>query len=164
MCLLWVGDFSESHLRLRTPSYTFTGFQRWIHMYNQKYRVFHPRGYLSLLATTRHKFSCSTNNGTPLNFVQHIEPAHQPPRMCVMAPFTYTHECNASVHMQCLSVYAMHHATACQFSVTYVRHSIWTIYHVSWTIISKAYNFQTVHLNENILESYTNIHSITITK
>ena len=33
----------------------FTGFHRWTHMYNQKYR-FHPRGYLSLLATTRHKF------------------------------------------------------------------------------------------------------------
>ena len=29
-----------------------------------------PEGYLSLLATTRHKFSCSANSGTPLNFVQ----------------------------------------------------------------------------------------------
>ena len=74
-------EFSGSHHRLRTPSYTFTGFHRLTHMYNQKYRVFHPRGYLSLLATTRHKLSCSENGGTPLNFIQRIEPTHQPPRM-----------------------------------------------------------------------------------
>ena len=36
--------FLGSHYRLRTLSYTFTGFHRWKHMYNQKYRVFHLRG------------------------------------------------------------------------------------------------------------------------
>ena len=75
------GEFSGSHRRLCTPSYTFMGFHRWTHMYNQKYRVFHPRGYLSLFATTRHKFSWHGNSGTPLNSVQCIEPTHQPPRM-----------------------------------------------------------------------------------
>ena len=59
----------------------FYGLSPLTHMYNQKYRVFHPMGYLSLLATTRHNFSCSTNSGTSLNFVQRIEPTHQPPRM-----------------------------------------------------------------------------------
>ena len=70
MCLLWEGEFSGSHRRLCTPSYTFTGFHCWTHMYNQKYWGFHPWGYLSLLVTTRHKFSCSANRGTLLNFVQ----------------------------------------------------------------------------------------------
>ena len=46
------------------------GFHRWTHIYNKKYRGFHPRGYLFLLVITRYKFSCSTNSGTPLNFVQ----------------------------------------------------------------------------------------------
>ena len=65
----WADEFSGSHSRLRMPSYTFTDFHCWTHMYNKKYRVFHLRGYLSLLATTRHKFSCSANSGTLLNFV-----------------------------------------------------------------------------------------------
>ena len=85
-----VGEFSGSHRRLCTLSYTFTGFHRWTHMYNQKYRVFHPRKYLSLLATTRHKFSCFANNGTPLNLVQRIEPTHQPPRMVCDGTISYS--------------------------------------------------------------------------
>ena len=36
MCLLWVANFSGSYCRLRKPSHAFTGFQRWIHMCNQK--------------------------------------------------------------------------------------------------------------------------------
>ena len=95
-------EFSRSHRRLRTPFYTYMGFHRWTHMYNKKYRVFHPRGYLSLLATTRHKFSLSANNGTPLNFVQLIEPLINHQGWCVMKPCTYTHEYDASVHMQCI--------------------------------------------------------------
>ena len=39
----------RSHRRLCTPSDTFVNFHRWIHMSNQEYRVFHLRGYLSLL-------------------------------------------------------------------------------------------------------------------
>ena len=85
-----VGEFSGSHRRLCTPSYTLTGFHLWTHMYNKKYQVFHPRGYLSLLATTRHKFSCSTNSGTSLNFVQRIELTHQPPRMMCDGPILYS--------------------------------------------------------------------------
>ena len=54
--------------------------------------------------------------------------------------------------MRCLSTYAMHYAIVCQFLVTYVIHAIWKIYHVSRTVISKAYNFKIIHLNVNILE------------
>ena len=86
----WVGKFSGSHHKVRTPSYTSTGFHRWTHMYNQKYQGFHLRGYLSLFATTRHKFSCSANSGTSMNFVQHIEPTHQPPRMVCDGTISYS--------------------------------------------------------------------------
>ena len=78
----FVGNkFSGSHCKLCTSSYIFTGFHHLIHMYNKKYQVFHLRGYISLLVITRHIFSCSVNSETPLNFIQRIEPTHQPPRM-----------------------------------------------------------------------------------
>ena len=48
-CVFVGSEFPESHCRLRTPSDTFANFHCWIHMSNQEYRVFHPRGYLSLL-------------------------------------------------------------------------------------------------------------------
>ena len=43
-------EFLRSYRRLQTPSNTFANFHRQIHMSNQDYRVFHPSGYLSLLA------------------------------------------------------------------------------------------------------------------
>ena len=49
-CVFGGSEFPGSHRRLRTPSDTFANFHRWIHMSNQEYRVFHPRGYLSLLS------------------------------------------------------------------------------------------------------------------
>ena len=49
-CVFVGSEFPRSHWRLRTPSNTFANFHRLIHMCNQEYRVFHPRGYLSLLA------------------------------------------------------------------------------------------------------------------
>ena len=49
-CVFVGREFSGYHHRLCTPSDTFANFHRWIHMSNQEYRVFHPRGYLSLLA------------------------------------------------------------------------------------------------------------------
>ena len=48
-CVFVGSEFPGSHRRLRTPSYTFENFHRWIHMSNQEYHIFHPRGYLSLL-------------------------------------------------------------------------------------------------------------------
>ena len=43
-----------------------------------------------MLATTRHKFSCSMNSGTLLNFVQRIEPTHQPLRMVCDGTILYS--------------------------------------------------------------------------
>ena len=139
MCLLWVGEFSGSYHRLRTSSYTFTGFHRWTHMYNQKYRGFHSRGYLSLLATTRHKFSCSMNSGTSLNSVQRIEPTHQPPRMV----------CDGTMHLH--PFYAMSPCICNVYAITYLHHvtymmnAIWIILsnmhitNASWVIISNMH-------------------------
>ena len=42
-------EFPGSHHWLCTPSNTFANFHCWTHMSNQEYRVFHLRGYLSLL-------------------------------------------------------------------------------------------------------------------
>ena len=138
MCLLWVDEFPGSHRMLHMPSYTFTGFHRWTHMYNQKYWGFHLRGYLSLLATTRHKFSCS-GSGTSLNFVQRIEPTHQPPRMVCddtmhLHPFNAMSPCICNV---CAITYLYH--------VTYMMNAIWTILsnmhitNASWVIISNMH-------------------------
>ena len=49
-CVFVGSQFPGSHCRLRTPFDTFTNFHCWIHISNQEYRVFHPSGYLSLLA------------------------------------------------------------------------------------------------------------------
>ena len=43
-------EFPGSHHRVHTPFDTFANFHRRIHMFDQEYRVFHPRGYLSLFA------------------------------------------------------------------------------------------------------------------
>ena len=59
MCLFVGSEFLESDHSLCALSYTFTGFHRWTHMYNKKYRGFHPKGYLSLLSISRHIFSFS---------------------------------------------------------------------------------------------------------
>ena len=45
---LWVANLDPR--MLRTPFDTFANFHHWIHMFNQEYWVFHPRGYLSILA------------------------------------------------------------------------------------------------------------------
>ena len=68
-CVFVGSEFSGSHHRLRTPSNTFTNFHRWIHMSNQEHRVFHPRGYLSLLAipnTCTHDIPSNTKHSVDL--------------------------------------------------------------------------------------------------
>ena len=49
LCVFVGSEFPGSHCRLCMPFDTFTNFHHWIHMFNQEYRVFHRRGYLSLL-------------------------------------------------------------------------------------------------------------------
>ena len=111
---LWVANFSGSHRRLRTPSYTFMGFHRWIHMYKKKYWVFHSRGYLSLLAFIRHIFSFTCMQpcdfvrcrpiilSPPSNTKRSVDPYH------ALTPIS----CDVPVHMQCdvpLHAYTMSH-------------------------------------------------------
>ena len=62
-------------LRLHMPSYTLTGFHRWKRI-NHIYRVFHRRGYLSLLPITRHIFSHVMQ---PYDFVGHRLTVPSPP-------------------------------------------------------------------------------------
>ena len=50
LCVFVGSEFPGSHRKLRMSSDTFANFHRWIYISNQEYRVFHPRGYLSLLA------------------------------------------------------------------------------------------------------------------
>ena len=59
MCLFVGTKFSGSHLRFRKPFYNFIGFHLWTHMYNQKYRGFHPMGVSILACYYRHIFSFS---------------------------------------------------------------------------------------------------------
>ena len=94
-------------------SYTFIGFLHWTHMYNQKYPVFHPRGYLSLLAFTQHIFSFSCMQ--PCDFIGHRPTIPSPPSNTKRSvdPFQLTPmSCDVPVHMQCdvpLHAYTMSH-------------------------------------------------------
>ena len=84
----WVGEFLGSHRRLRTPSYNFTGFHRWTHMYNQKYWGFHSRG-VSIPACyypTQVFMLCEQWNSTELRSTVHI-PLINHQRWCVMTLF-----------------------------------------------------------------------------
>ena len=130
--------FLGSHCRLRMPSYTFTGFHRWKHMYNQKYQVFHPRGVSIPVCyySTQVFFINLFNHATLLDFIQLTEPTHKITKYGV-----YLQSCTHTHVMQCLRAYAMQCAIACQFHAPYVINVIWkytihTSYHTSWTIIS----------------------------
>ena len=107
MCLFVGSEFLGSHRRLCPPSNTFTGFHRWTHMYNQKYRVFHLKGYLSLLVFTRHifSFSCIQPCATLLDIVPQYRVHHQTPN-AVLIHTMHSHSfhamslciCNAMCH------------------------------------------------------------------
>ena len=99
---LFVGSrFFVSHRGLRKPSHFYglsllrtTSYHNW--------RVFHPRGDLSLLSDTRHIFSVSCNRATvercPIyraNLIKH--------QTHVDLPTMHSHptQCDAPVHIQC---------------------------------------------------------------
>ena len=56
---LWVANIRGLTVGFVRLLILLRGFHCWTHMYNKKYRGFHPRGYLSLLSITRHIFSFS---------------------------------------------------------------------------------------------------------
>ena len=59
MCLFVGSKFPRSHRKFRKPSYTFTGFHRWTHMYYKKQWGFTRGGiYPYLLLPDIFSFSC----------------------------------------------------------------------------------------------------------
>ena len=87
-------------------------------LYNHKYRVFHPRGYLSSLVITRHIFSFSCIQ--PCDSIGRRPTVPSPPNQSPNAvliitmhshsfntmPHAYAMQCNASLHVNML-----YHAT-----------------------------------------------------
>ena len=164
MCLFVGREFPGSHRKLYTPSYTFIGFYRWTHMYNKKYRGFHPTGYLSLLAITRHIFSssciqlcdavgcCPTVSSPPnqtpnamLSITMHSHPFH--------AMFLYI--CNAMCHFMPIPCHI--------YDECYMDNSTPAYHPCIWTIISiniKFPNDHTFHVN---IFAYTYQHQQVIT-
>ena len=133
MCLLWAMNFqglTAGFACLPTLSQASTTGNTYNHMY----QVFHSRRHLSLLATTRHKFSCSATVRLHWTSSNGTEPTYQPPSVVFDRNHALTPmKCNVSVHN------AMRWAIACLCHATYVINSIWTTqiihHHVSWTII-----------------------------
>ena len=120
MCLFVSSEFSGSHHRLHAPSYTFTRFHHWTHMYNQKYRGFIPKMYLSLLAITRHIFSFSCR-----------QPCH-PVGRCPTVPCSPNQTPNVVliITMHSHSFHAMSLcicSAMCHFMPIPCHNSIWTI-------------------------------------
>ena len=79
-----------------------------------------------------------------------IEPTHQSPSMVIDHNHALTPiQCDVLMHMQCN---APLHVISCHiYNECYMHNSNYTIHHVLWTIISKAYHFQNkTHLNVNI--------------
>ena len=106
MCLLKGIGFLVSHRGLHKPRH-FYGLSLLRTMSDHNWRVFHPRGDLSLLADTRHIFSFSCNRATLLDVVPFIELTQSNTKHNVDLPtmHSHTHEmrcfpciCNAKCH------------------------------------------------------------------
>ena len=163
-------EFPGSHLRLRTPSGTFANFHRWIHMSDQEYKVFHPRGYLSLLSIPNTRifhflfllcnrethFGHCTILSSPLSNTKHsvdLPCNHDIPsntKHSVDLPTMHSHPfnamspgiCNARFH--CMLYHEQHNP-----------HHL----PVSWTITSPTYDFhKSFHSCQPIMQTYINIH------
>ena len=103
---LFVGSgFLVSHRRLRKLRH-FYSLSLLGTMSDHNWRVFHPRGDLSLLADTQHIFSISCNRATLLDGFPFTEPTQATPNtISIYQPCTHTHEmlcfpciCNAKFH------------------------------------------------------------------
>ena len=100
---LFVGSgFFVSHHELRKPRH-FYGLSPLGTMSDHNWRVFHPRGDLSLLADTWNIFSVSCNRATLLDVVPFTEPTQSNTKRSVDLPTMHSHptQCDAPVHIQC---------------------------------------------------------------
>ena len=91
---------------------------------------YYPPNVFPCYATMR--LCWTSSNGT--------EPTHQSPSMVIDHNHALTPiQCDVPVHMQCN---APLHVISCHvYHEFYMDNSNYTIHHVLWTIISKAYNF-----------------------
>ena len=137
-------EFSGSHRRLCTPSDTFTNFYRWIHIFNQEYRVFHPRGYLSLLAIPNTRIfhflfllcdretqfgCCPILTSPPSNTKHSVNLSHALISMSCDVPCINAMQCHCMylmLHTQGMPCAIVKNHTSCQ---------------VSWIIIFNTYNY-----------------------
>ena len=100
---LFVGSrFLESHRGLCKPRH-FYGLSPLGTMSDHNWRVFHPRGDLSLLINTRHIFSFSCNRATLLDVVPFTELTQSNTKCSVDLPTMHSNltQCDAPVHIQC---------------------------------------------------------------
>ena len=125
--------FSGSHRRLRKSSYTFIGFHRWTHMYNQKIPGLSSKGvsipvcyypthiFIFIYTTVRHYWTLS----------HHTEPTQSNTKRNVDYNHALTHiQCNVPVHMQCnvsLHVISCHMHNECYRDNAKTVH--FTVYH-----------------------------------
>ena len=72
-------------------------------MSDHNWRIFHPRGDLSLLANTWHIFFVSCNRATLLDVIPFTEPTQSNTKRSVDLPTMHSHptQYNAPVHIQC---------------------------------------------------------------
>ena len=113
-------EFSGSHHKLSTPSYTFTGFHRWklITTYTKSFTLWGIYPCLLSPDTYFHFYVC--NRATLLDVQQYrVHQSITKPSVDLYHPLTPM-SCDVPVHnaMQC--------ATTCLCHTTYVRNVIWT--------------------------------------
>ena len=128
-------------------------------MSDHNWRVFHPRGDLSLLVDTRHIFYVSCNRATLLDVVPFIKPTQSNTKRNVNSLIMHSHPfnvmspciCNAICH--CLFV-------PCPIDECYMDNFIKHAYHqcILGNYIKHAYNFPTLtHSCQCITQAYINI-------
>ena len=88
-----------------------------------------------------HVISCYATMPLCWTSFNDIEPAYQSPTMVIDHNHAFTPiQCDDPVHMKCNA--PLHVISYYIYHECYMDNSNHTIYHVLWTIISKAYNFQ----------------------
>ena len=101
MHLFMGSGFLVSHHELHKPRH-FYGLLPSETIFDRNWRVFHPRGDLSLFADTRHIFPYSWNCATLLD-IPFIEPTQLNTKRSIDLPTMHTHptQCDAPVYIQC---------------------------------------------------------------
>ena len=128
-------QFLLSHRRLRKPR-QFYGLSPLGTMFDHNWRVFHPRGDLSLLANTRHIFSLPFYSTVRLRWTlsHSTEPTQSNIKRSVSLSTMHSHPFNAISPCICNSRchYMLYHVT-CMMDATW-KILLMHIANASWTI------------------------------